>query len=170
VGKAKGMGESEAREALSGQKRRLFKRLTGGLLRLYHTLASHLLEELHGLGVSAIYTGYSLNIAQEEGNELAVNICSYRKPMDAVKSRAQEHGVKAFEVVEHDASEYCAYHGGEVKGGPRGVASCPLERKLHSDLNCALNILKKANAAVSRVNKPLSFLVDHNGVAPVKGA
>ena len=99
-----------------------------------------------------------------------MNICSYRKLMDAVKSRAQEHGVKAFEVVEHDASEYCAYHGGEVKGGPRGVVSCPLEHKLRSDLNCALNILKKTtNATVSTVKKPLAFIVVHNPVAPVKG-
>ncbi|MFP3283655.1 MAG: transposase, partial [Nitrososphaeria archaeon] len=52
----------------------------------------------------------------------------------------------------------------------RGVVSCPLGHKLHSDLNGALNILKKAiNVMVSTVKRPLSFIVDHNGVAPVKG-
>jgi len=50
------------------------------------------------------------------------------------------------------------------------VVSCPLGHKLHSDLNGALNILKKAiNLVVSAIKKPLSFIVEHNRVAPVKG-
>jgi len=57
--------ESEAREALSREKRRLFKRLTSKLLHLYRNLVSRLLEGLHGLGVSAIYTGYPFIIAQD---------------------------------------------------------------------------------------------------------
>ena len=58
----------------------------------------------------------------------------------------------------------------EVKRHPRGVVSCPKGHKLHSDLNGALNILKKATGiVVSAVEKPLSFVVDHNTVAPVMG-
>ena len=77
---------------------------------------------------------------------------------------------KMFEVVEYNTSKYCAYHGVEVTRNPRGVISCPLGHKLHSDLNGALNILKKAiNVMVSTVKRPLSFIVDHNRVAPVKG-
>jgi len=58
----------------------------------------------------------------------------------------------------------------EVKGHPRGVVSCPKGHKLHSDLNGALNILKKATGiVVSAVKKPLSFIVNHNTVAPVMG-
>jgi len=153
--KAKGMGESEAREALSREKRRLFKKLTSGLFHLYRDFASHLVKALHELRASAICLGYPLNVAQEEGNELTVNLWSYRELMDAVESRAQEYGVKAFRVAEHDTSKYRAYHGAEVKGGPRGVASCPNGHRLHSDLNGALNILKKAtNATVSRLTSP----------------
>jgi len=58
------------------------------------------------------------------------------------------------------------------RGGPEvheRSGQLSLEHKLRSDLNGALNILKKANAAVSTVRKPLSFLVDYNLVAPVKG-
>jgi len=56
-----------------------------------------------------------------------------------------------------------------VKRHPRGIANCPLGHKLHSDLNGMLNILKRAtNIVVSAIKKPLSFIVDHNGVAPVK--
>ncbi len=41
---------------------------------------------------------------------------------------------------------------------------------MHSDLNGALNIMRKAvGIVVSTVKKPLSFLVLHGGVAPVKG-
>ncbi|MGC9164226.1 MAG: RNA-guided endonuclease TnpB family protein, partial [Thermoprotei archaeon] len=45
----------------------------------------------------------------------------------------------------------------------------PFNHKLHSDLNGALNILRRAGIVVTSVRKPLSFIVDHNRVAPVKG-
>ena len=78
--------------------------------------------------------------------------------------------MKAFEVVEYNTSKYCGYHDVKVKRHPRGVISCPKGHKLHSDLNGALNIFKKAvNATVSTVKKPLSFIVDHNTVAPAMG-
>ena len=42
--------------------------------------------------------------------------------------------------------------------------------KLRSDLNGALNILKKATGSLtSTVKKPLSFLMDHSPVVPIKG-
>ncbi|MGC9069303.1 MAG: zinc ribbon domain-containing protein, partial [Thermoprotei archaeon] len=78
-------------------------------------------------------------------------------------------GMKVYEVVEYNTSRVCAYHGVEVKRHPRGVVSCPFNHKLHSDLNGALNILRRAGIVVTFVRKPLSFIVDHNRVAPVKG-
>lgn len=90
--------------------------------------------------------------------------------MNIIELKAQEYGMKVYEVVEYNTSRYCAYHDVEVSRGPRGVVSCPKGHKLHSDLNGALNILKKAiGTVVSAVRKPLSFLVLHNGVAPIKG-
>ena len=78
--------------------------------------------------------------------------------------------MKAFEVFEYNTSKYCAYHDVEVTRNPRGVVSCPKGHKLHSDLNGALNILEKATGVlVSTIKGPLSFIVDHNTVAPVKG-
>jgi len=51
------------------------------------------------------------------------------------------------------------------------VVRCPLGHRLHSDLNGALNILRRGAGSIpAMVNKPLSFLVDHSGVAPAKGA
>jgi len=50
------------------------------------------------------------------------------------------------------------------------MIKCSLEHKLHSDLNGAFNILKKATGMlIQRAVKPLSYVVFHNGAAPVKG-
>jgi len=167
---ARNIGEYEAQEELNREKRKLFKKLTRRLLHLYRNLASHLLKQLHDQGVSTIYLGYPYNIAQEKGNKFTVNLWSYRKLVNAIELKAQEYGMKVYEVVEYNTSRYCAYHDVEVNRHPRGVVSCPKGHKLHSDLNSALNILKKAiGTVVSTMKKPLSFLVLHNGVAPVKG-
>jgi len=167
--KTKNVGEYEAYEKLNREKRRLFKKLTRRLLHLYRNFACHLMKELHDLGVSTNYLGYPFNIAQEKGNKFTSNMWSYRELMGVIELKAQEYGMKAFAVVEYNTSKYCAYHELEVKRGPRGVISCPKGHKLHSDLNGALNILKKAvNVMVLTLKKPLSFLVDHNPVAPVK--
>jgi len=169
AGETKNSSECQAYEALSREKRRLFKKLTRRLLHLYRNFASHLLGKLHELGVSTIYLGYPFNIAQDKGNKFTVNMWSYRELMDVIELKAQEYGMKAFEVVEYNTSKYCAYHDVEVRRYPRGVISCPKGHKLHSDLNGALNILKKATGMViSTVKKPLSFIVDHDIVAPVK--
>ena len=154
---------------MSREKRRLFKKQARGLFHIYRGFASYPVKALHELGASAICLGYPLSAAREEGNELTANLWSCRKPMDVIELRAHDYGVKAFEVVEHDASKYCGYQSAEVERYPREVVSCPLRHKPRSDLNGALNILKKANAIVSTVKKPPSFIVDHNLVAPAKG-
>jgi len=168
--KARNLGEYEAQEEHNREKRRLFKKLTRRLLHLYRTLASHMVKTLHDQGVSTIYLGYPFNIAQDKGNKFTVNLWSYRMLVNIIEMKAQEYGMKVYEVVEYNTSRYCAYHNVEVSRRPRGVVTCPKGHKLHSDLNGALNILKKAvGIAISTVKKPLSFLVLHNGVASVKG-
>jgi len=170
VDNARYLEEYEAQEGLNREKRRLFKKLTRRLLHLYRNLASDLLKQLYDQGVSIIYLGYPYNIAQDKGNKFTVNMWAYRMLMNAIELEAQEYGMKVYEVVEYNTSRYCAYHNVEVRRNPRGVVSCPKGHKLHSDLNGALNILKKAvGIVISTVKKPSSFLVLHNGVAPVKG-
>jgi len=156
--KARNLGEYEAQEELNREKRRLFKKLTRRLLHLHRTLASHMVKTLHDQGVSIIYLGYPFNIAQDKGNKFTVNLWSYHKLMNVIELKAQEYGMKVYEVVEYNTSKYCAYHNVEVKRRPRGVVSCPKGHKLHSDLNGALNILKKAvGIAISTVkNRYLS--------------
>jgi putative transposase len=161
---------SDAIDELNHEMRRLYGKLRRRLLHLYRNLASHLVKTLHELGVSTIYLGYPLNIAQQKGNKFTVNMWSYRKLMEAIELKAQEYGIKVFIVIEYNTSKYCAYHGVEVKRQPRGVITCPKGHKLHSDLNGALNIMKRAIGWIPPViKKPLSFIVDHNQVAPIKG-
>jgi len=161
---------ADAVEELNREVRRLHGKLRRRLLHLYRNLASHLVKTLHELGVSTIYLGYPFNIAQQKGNKFTVNMWSYRKLMEAIELKAQEYGIRVFEVVEYNTSKYCAYHNVEVKRQPRGVAHCPKGHKLHSDLNGALNIMRRAIGKIPLViKKPLSFIVEHNRVAPIKG-
>jgi putative transposase len=149
--------------------RRLYGKLRRRLLHLYRNFASHLLKQLHELGVSTIYLGYPFNITQQKGSKFTVNTWGYRKLTETVELKAQEYGIKVFIVIEYNTSKHCAYHNVEVKKQPRGVVSCPFGHKLHSDLNGALNIMKKAVGSIPLViKKPLSFIVDHNKVAPTK--
>ena len=160
----------DAIDELSHEVRRLYGKLMRRLLHLYRNFAKHLIEQLHELGVSTIYLGYPLNIAQQKGNKFTVNMWSYRKLMEAIELKAQEYGIRVFEVVEYNTSKYCAFHGVEVKRKPRGVVHCPKGHKLHSDLNGALNIMKRAIGKIPQtIKKPLSFIVGHNQVAPTKG-
>jgi transposase len=166
----KGKLLSDAIDELNREVRRLNGKLRRRLLHLYRNLANHLVKTLHELGVSTIYLGYPFNIAQERGNKFTVNMWSYRKLMEAIELKAQEYGIRVFEVVEYNTSKHCAYHNVEVKRHPRGVVHCPKGHKLHSDLNGALNIMKKATGKIPLViKKPLSFIVEHNRVAPAKG-
>jgi len=166
----KGSDEEKFRR-LNRRKRRLFRKLMRRVAHLYWNLANHLVRGLWELGVSKIYLGYPRDIAQDRGNKLTSNLWTYRKLMDAIELKAQEYGMRVYEVLEYNTSNHCAIHGVEAARGPRGVVTCPLGHKLHSDLNGALNILRRgAGSMPTTLGRPLSFLVDHGGVAPVKGA
>jgi putative transposase len=144
---------NDAIDELNHEVRRLYGKLMRRLLHLYRNLASHLLKQLHELGVSTIYLGYPFNITQQKGSKFTVNMWSYRKLTEAIELKAQEYGIRVFEVVEYNTSRYCAYHNVEVKRKPRGVVSCPKGHKLHSDLNGALNIMRRAIGKIPLVIK-----------------
>jgi putative transposase len=168
---ARNAGDNGEFLRLNRRKRRLFRKLWGRMAHLYWNLANHLVRSLWELGVSRIYLGYPFNIAQDRGNKLTSNMWRYRELMDAIELKAQEYGIRVYEVLEYNTSNHCAIHGTEVARGPRGVVTCPLGHRLHSDLNGALNILRLGVGAIPATLKgPLSFLVDHGGVAPAKGA
>jgi len=168
---ARNAGDTEGFRRLNRRRRRLFRKLVGRMAHLYWNLANHLVRGLWELGVSKIYLGYPHDIARERGNKLTSNLWTYRKLMDAIELKAQEYGIRVYEVLEYNTSNHCAIHGTKVARGPRGVVRCPLGHRLHSDLNGALNILRRgAGSMPATLKRPLSFLVDHSGVAPAKGA
>jgi len=168
---ARNAGDEAKSLRLNRRKRRLFRKLVRRMAHLYWNLANHLVRGLWELGVSKIYLGYPHDIARERGNKLTVNLWTYRKLLDAIELKAQEYGIRVYEVLEYNTSNHCAIHGMKVTRGPRGVVRCPLGHKLHSDLNGALNILRRGAGSIpATLRRPLSFLVDHGGVAPVKGA
>ncbi len=81
-----------------------------------------------------------------------------------------EYGIKTFLVIEYNTSRFCAYHGVKVDRKTRGVINCPFVHKLHSDVNCALNIMKLgAKKIVNALRKPFSFLVKSSRVDFFKG-
>ncbi|MEM1611271.1 MAG: transposase [Sulfolobales archaeon] len=160
--KARDIDELEAAEELRRERRRVFRKLYRRLTHLYRTLASHLIRTLHDLGVSTIYIGYPYNISQDSGNKFSVNIWSYRRLVQAIELKAQEYGMRVYEVIEYGTSSRCAYHDAEVKRKPRGVVTCPLGHKLHSDLNGALNIMKIATGKIVKHVKnhyPTSYTI-----------
>ncbi|MFP3137233.1 MAG: transposase [Nitrososphaeria archaeon] len=168
---ARNAGDEAKSLRLDRKKQRLFRKLVRRMAHLYWNLAGHLVRGLWELGVSRIYIGYPHDIARERGNKLTSNMWRYRELMDAIELKAQKYGIHVYEVLEYNTSNHCAIHGTKVARGPRGVVACPLGHKLHSDLNGALNILRRGVGAIpATLRRPLSFLVDHGGVAPVKGA
>jgi putative transposase len=168
---ARNAGDEAKFLRLNRRRRRLFRKLVRRVAHLYWNLANHMVRGLWELGVSKIYLGYPYEIAQERGNKLTSNLWTCRKLMDAIELKAQEYGIRVYEVLEYNTSNHCAIHGVEVARGSRGVVTCPLGHKLHSDLNGALNVLRRGAGSIPTTLKgPLSFLVDHGGVAPVKGA
>jgi len=75
--------------------------------------------------------------------------------INAIELEAQEYGMKAYEVIGYNISRLCAYHNNERHAVLEGI-KCSLEHELHSDLNGALNILKKATGMlIQGTAKPL---------------
>ncbi|WP_232085443.1 RNA-guided endonuclease InsQ/TnpB family protein [Conexivisphaera calida] len=166
--RAKSVGDEKRHDRLRAEVRRLKRKWAARRIHLYRNLASHLIRGLWGRGVSTVYVGYPYEIARDNGNKYSVNIWAYRELIGAIEAEAREYGISVYEVYERGTSSHCAYHGVEVKRSPRGVVTCPVgDHRLHSDLNGALNILRRGSGVLVRGNlRPLSFIVDHNGVAP----
>jgi len=122
---AKNAGDSEEFRRLNRRKRRLFRKLARRMAHLYWNLANHLVRGLWELGVSRIYLGYPHDIAQDRGNKLTSNMWRYRELMDAIELKAQEYGIRVYEVVEYSTSTHCAVHGTKVARGPRGCGHLP---------------------------------------------
>jgi putative transposase len=131
----------------------------------FKNLARHLVKIA---GVTEIYIGYPKNIAKNKPYEYNVNFWSYWKLTTRIAQVGENVGIAVFLIDESYTSKYCAYHNSEVKRSPRGLIWCPHGHVLHSDINAALNILKKTGGKLPTSFKTQSFIVTPGGIRPVK--
>jgi putative transposase len=134
----------------------------------YKNLSSHLVKTLKQLGIVEIYVGYPHNIAKDKPTENNVSFWSYWKLMTRIALTAENYGIAVYAVNENNTSQYCAYHGIKGQRSPRGLLHCPMGHIIHSDINAALNILKKAGGKLPTTFKTQSFIVTPRRVRPVK--
>jgi putative transposase len=94
---------------------------------------------------------------------------SYRRLEQRIAVAAENRGIPAFEIPEDGTSKVCARHGCEVVRKPRGLARCPFGHAMHSDINAAMNILKRGGGKVPMRVKVLSFIPTASKVVAVNG-
>jgi len=130
---------------------------------LIKNMAAHLVKMLHTLGATEIYIGYPRDIAHNKPAENN-NAWPYWQTIKEIARAAENYGIAAYLVPEENTSKVCARHGCEVVRGPRGLVRCPYGHAMHSDINAALNILKRAGGKVPERVKVLSFTPTPEGV------
>jgi len=103
------------------------------------------IEWLYEKGVSIIYVGHPMYIAQQKGNFNVTNIWSYKQVIDRLKEVAEEYGMKVEEVDEAYTSSTCPIHGNSCgKRIVRGLFKCAILNKVfNADIVGAFNILRK---------------------------
>ena len=130
---------------------------------LIKNMAAHLAKTLRELGVIDVYVGYPRNISHDKPVERN-NSWPYWQTIEEIARAAENYGIAVYLVPEENTSRVCARHGCEVERGPRGLVRCPYGHVMHSDINAALNILKRAGGRVPERVKVLSFTPTPSGV------
>jgi hypothetical protein len=77
----------------------------------------------------------------------------YWLEMEEIARAAENYGIAVHAVPEDGTSQVCARHGCEVKMEPRGLVKCPYGRAVHSDVNAALNILRRLEGGCRSASK-----------------
>jgi len=117
--------------------------------RVWHyidTQVRRVIEWLYEKGVSTIYVGHPMYIAQQKGNFNVTNVWSYKQVIDRIKEVAEEYGITVEEVNEAYTSSTCPVHGDSYgKRIVRGLFKCEkLNKVFNADVVGAFNILKKS--------------------------
>jgi putative transposase len=141
----------------------LFRRYRVRKRELIKNMAAHLAKMLHALGVTDVYIGYPRNIKRDKPTE-GNNAWPYWLVIREIARAAENLGIAVYLVPEENTSKVCARHGCEVQRGPRSLVRCPYGHAMHSDINAAMNILKRAGGRVPERVKVLSFTPTPEGV------
>jgi len=112
------------------------------------TQVRRVVEWLYEKGVSTIYVGHPMYIAQRVGNFNVSNVWSYKQVIDRLKEVAEEYGMTVIEVDEAYTSSTCPIHGDKCGNRiVRGLFKCTILNKVfNADVVGAFNILKKSIA------------------------
>jgi putative transposase len=150
--------EEADRSVLKEVRRRLYEKRKRHREQIFANSAAHLVKMCLELGVSAVLIGGLRGIAHDKPGKGNTNVWSYRKLRDRLATTFENHGIAAFEIPEDNTSRVCARHGCEVVRKPRGLVWCPFGHTIHSDVNAAMNILKRGGGRVPTRVRVLSFI------------
>ena len=111
-----------------------------------NTQVRRVIEWLYEKGVSTIYIGHPMYIAQQKGNFNVSNVWSYKQIIDRLREVAEEYGMTVEEVNEAYTSSTCPVHGDSCgKRIVRGLFRCEkLNKVFNADVVGAFNILRKS--------------------------
>ena len=161
--------EEADRAVLKEMRRRFYEKRRKHREQIFANAAAHLIKMCLELGVAALLLGYPRGIAQAKPGKGNTNMWSYRRFKQRLAVTAENHGIPAFEIPEDNTSKVCARHGCEVIRKPRGLVRCPYGHTMHSDLNAAMNILKRGGGRVPMRVRVLSFIPTASKVIAVNG-
>jgi putative transposase len=150
--------EEVDRAVLKEVRRRLYEKRRKRREQIFANSAAHLIGVCGELGVAVLLLGCPRGIAQDKPGKGNSNLWSYRQLEQRIAVAAENRGIPAFEIPEDNTSKKCARHGCEVERGPRGLVRCPRGHAMHSDVNAAMNILKRGGGRVPVRVKVLSFV------------
>jgi putative transposase len=150
--------EEADRSVLKEKRRRLYEKRKRHREQIFANSAAHLVKMCLELGVSAVLIGGLRGIAHDKPGKGNTNVWSYRKLRDRLATTFENHGIALFEIPEDNTSKVCARHGCEIVREPRGLVRCPFGHTIHSDVNAAMNILKRGGGRVPMRVRVLSFI------------
>jgi putative transposase len=159
--------EEMDRAVLKEMRRRLYEKRRRRRAHLFADSAAHLVKMCEELGVAVLLLGYPRGVAQDKPGKGNTNVWSYRRLERRIAVTAENRGIPAFKIPEDNTSKVCARHGCEVERGPRGLVRCPFGHAMHSDINAAMNILKRGGGKVPARVRVLSFIPTASGVIAV---
>jgi len=138
------LGSEEVdRDVLRAERRRLYSRMKRGRDQTFANLAAHLARKCSELNVGIVFVGYPRNIARDRAGKGNTNMWGYRELVQRLATTLENYGIAAFAVPEDGTSKVCARHGCRVVRKPRGLVKCPCGHVMQSDINAALNILRR---------------------------
>jgi putative transposase len=150
--------EEADRAVLKEMRRRLYEKRRKHREQIFANSAAHLVKMCEELGVAVLLLGYPRGVAQDKPGKGNTNLWSYRRFKQRLAVTAENHGIPAFEIPEDNTSKVCARHGCEVVRKPRGLVRCSHGHTMHSDVNAAMNILKRGGGRVPQRVRVLSFI------------